>query len=67
MHRRHPDHARSPTVEGSRSGVGCSVTQTAQVLAHLHADVALLAPARAPGVANDPVRGGRVEADDSNT
>ncbi len=37
------------------SGVGGGVRQPAQVLAHLHADVAFLAPRRAPRVANNPV------------
>jgi hypothetical protein len=41
--------------ERSSSGVGGGVRQPAQVLAHLHADVAFLTPRRAPRVANNPV------------
>ena len=41
--------------ERSGSGVGGGVRQPAQVLAHLHPDIAVFAPRRPPRVADDPV------------
>ena len=53
--------------ERSGSGVGGGVRQPAQVLAHLHPDIAAFAPRRPPRVANNPVRGGGVEANYRDT
>jgi hypothetical protein len=48
-------------------GVRRRISQTAEVLAHGHADVALFAPRSSPRVAHYPVLGSGVEADDGNS